>query len=114
VGTGAPHGIGAVRCEARVGGAVPVRGAGVMSTLISRNVTLAGRRTSLRMEQAVWHALEEIAQRENWTLHALVQQIDRQRHERTLTAGVRVYVLQYFRAAATEAGHAAAGHGRLG
>jgi predicted DNA-binding ribbon-helix-helix protein len=85
-----------------------------MSTLVSRNVTLAGRRTSLRMERAIWEALEEICRREAETLHDLVQRIDGDRRERTLTAGVRVFVLQYYRAAATEAGHAAAGHGRLG
>jgi predicted DNA-binding ribbon-helix-helix protein len=85
-----------------------------MSTLVSRNVTLAGRRTSLRMERAVWDALEEICRREAQSLHELVQRIDINRRERTLTAGVRVFVLEYYRAAATEAGHAAAGHGTLG
>lgn len=84
-----------------------------MSTLISRNISLAGRRTSLRLERAVWDALDEIAQREGRTINEICSLVDRMRTERTLTASVRVYVLDYYRAAATPPGHAAAGHGLL-
>ncbi len=84
-----------------------------MSTLMSRNVTLQGRRTSLRLERAMWDALEEIRARERQSMHELCAHIDRTRSERTLTAGIRVYILEYFRRAATEAGHAEAGHGLL-
>lgn len=84
-----------------------------MSTLVSRNVTLQDRRTSLRLERAIWEAVEEICRREGTNLHALCTQVDAEREERTLTAGVRVYALAYFRVAATEDGHVAAGHGRL-
>jgi predicted DNA-binding ribbon-helix-helix protein len=82
-----------------------------MSTLVSRNVTLDGRRTSLRLERAMWDALEEICRRENQSIHDVCAHVERTRAERTLTAGIRVFILEYFRAAATEAGHAAAGHG---
>jgi len=81
------------------------------SSLVSRNITLNGHRTSLRLERAIWEAVEEICTREATTVHELCTRIDGTRTERTLTAGVRVFVLQYFRAAATEQGHAAAGHG---
>lgn len=84
-----------------------------VSTLISRNVTLDGHRTSLRLERSIWEAIEEICTREGVDLHQLCARIDNDREERTFTAGVRVFVLQYFRSAATEAGHAAAGHGPL-
>jgi len=82
-----------------------------MTTLVSRNVTLAGRRTSLRLERAMWDALEEIRTRERQSMHDLCAYIDRTRAERTLTAGIRVYILEYFRRAATEDGHVEAGHG---
>jgi predicted DNA-binding ribbon-helix-helix protein len=84
-----------------------------MSTLVSRNVTLQGRRTSLRMERAMWDALEEICRRENQSMHDLCAHVDRTRAERTLTAGIRVFIVEYYRRAATEHGHASAGHGRL-
>lgn len=84
-----------------------------MSTLVSRNVTLDGHRTSLRLERPIWEAIEEICMREGLNLHQLCVRIDCEREERTLTAGVRVFVLQYFRNAATDEGHAAAGHGAL-
>jgi predicted DNA-binding ribbon-helix-helix protein len=83
------------------------------STLVNRNVTIHGRRTSLRLEAAMWDALQEIAARERRSLHQLCERVEETRAESSLTAGVRVFILGYFRAAASEAGHAAAGHGRL-
>ena len=84
------------------------------STLISRNVTMDKRRTSLRLEQTMWDAVSEICWREDTTVGRLCLLIDRTRRESTLTAALRVYVLNYFRAAATEDGHAAVGHGTFG
>ncbi|MBK1697121.1 ribbon-helix-helix domain-containing protein [Rhodovibrio salinarum] len=84
-----------------------------MSTLVSRNVTLEGRRTSLRLERAMWDALEEICLREHQSMHDLCAHVDRIRAERTLTAGIRVFILEYYRRAATEDGHIGAGHGTL-
>jgi len=83
------------------------------STLINRNVTVAGRRTSMRLEPAMWDALQQICHREGKTLNQLVTEIDRQRVESSLTAAIRVYLLQYFCAAATDEGHRLAGHGVL-
>ena len=83
------------------------------STLINRNVTVAGRRTSMRLEPAMWDALQQICRREGKTLNELVTEIDRQRQESSLTAAIRVYLLLYFSAAATDEGHRLAGHGSL-
>jgi predicted DNA-binding ribbon-helix-helix protein len=83
------------------------------STLINRNVSLGGRRTSFRLEQGMWDALDEICHREAIGLGALFERLDQRRRESSLTAAIRVYILSYYRAAATEVGHAAAGHGRL-
>lgn len=81
------------------------------STLVSGNVTVAGRRTSIRLESSMWSALREIARREGKTIHGVVTEIDLRRAESSLTAGIRVYLLDYFRAAATDEGHRVAGHG---
>jgi len=83
------------------------------STLINRNVTVAGRRTSMRLEPAMWEALQQLCRREGKTLNELVTQIDRQRSESSLTAAIRVYLLRYFSAAATDEGHRLAGHGTM-
>jgi predicted DNA-binding ribbon-helix-helix protein len=80
------------------------------STLRSGNVTVAGRRTSIRLEPAMWQALREISAREGKTAHALVTDIERGRAQSSLTAAIRVFLLDYFRAAATEEGHRRAGH----
>jgi predicted DNA-binding ribbon-helix-helix protein len=77
-----------------------------------RNIKLAGRRTSLRLEPEFWDALDEIVARERSTLSALCERIKGRRAAANLTAAVRLYVLRYFRSAATEAGHRGASHGR--
>ncbi len=68
----------------------------------------------LRLEQTLWDALAEICQREDVSLGELCGRLNERRRESTLTAALRVYVLCYFRVAATEKGHASAGHGRFG
>ena len=79
--------------------------------LVNRNVMADSGRTSMRLEPELWAALEEICQREGRDVHALIRSVDSERAHGGRTSAVRVFVLQYFRAAATEAGHAAAGHG---
>ena len=87
------------------------RKAGSGSTLVNRNVTVAGHRTSIRLEPAMWEALRQICEREHKPCNELVTEIDRQRVESSLTAAIRVYLLRYFSAAATDEGHRLAGHG---
>jgi predicted DNA-binding ribbon-helix-helix protein len=81
------------------------------SRLVNRNVIAGSGRTSMRLEPELWDALVEICQREGGDLHALIRNVDAGRDSGGRTSAVRVFVLQYYRAAATEAGHAAAGHG---
>jgi predicted DNA-binding ribbon-helix-helix protein len=73
---------------------------GLMSTLINRNITLKGRRTSLRLEPDMWEALFEICVRENCPIGELCTQIDEAKEDSSLTAAIRVYILIYFRNAA--------------
>ena len=67
--------------------------------LICRNVTVSGRRTSLRMEPLLWDSLKDICDRENCTLNELCTMIDRRRGEANLTASLRVFIVSYFRSA---------------
>jgi predicted DNA-binding ribbon-helix-helix protein len=81
------------------------------SSLVPRNVVVEGRRTSIRLEQAMWDAFNEILEREAVSASDLVTAVERTRDASTLTAAIRVYIMEYFRLAATEAGHRHAGHG---
>ena len=83
------------------------------SRLVNRNVTSTNGRTSMRLEPELWAALEEICHRESMTLADLVKSIERRGHPGGRTSAVRVFVLTYFRNAAGEEGHRAAGHGLL-
>jgi predicted DNA-binding ribbon-helix-helix protein len=62
-----------------------------MTTLVSRNVTVAGHRTSMRLEPAMWDAVAEICRRERQTLHDLCTVIEAQQRASSLTAALRVF-----------------------
>jgi len=79
---------------------------GSVSTLVIRNIVVGGRRTSVRLEPTMWEALREIARRREMSLHSLVTGIDRERTASSLTAAIRVYIVDYYRAAAAAMGPA--------
>jgi len=61
----------------------------------------------------MWDAIDEICRRERISLHEFCTRIADRERGRSLTAEVRVFTVTYFRAAASDEGHARAGHGRL-
>lgn len=67
-----------------------------------RSITLEGHRTSIALEAEFWAALEAIAEADNRTLPALINQIDRSRLKLSpapgLASAIRVYVLNRLRA----------------
>jgi predicted DNA-binding ribbon-helix-helix protein len=73
------------------------------SSLAIRNIIVGGHRTSVRLEPAMWDALRDIAQRQHATVHDLVTDIDRGRAASGLTAAIRVYIVNFYRAAALNA-----------
>lgn len=82
------------------------------SSLVSRNITVLGRRTSVRLEPEMWKELKAISKRETCTIHDLCSLISLRKGKNTsLTAAIRVFLMLYYRAAATEQGHMRAGHG---
>ena len=70
------------------------------STLVIRNVVVAGHRTSVRLEPQMWDALQEIVQVRGMTLNQLVTEIAHERSASSLTAAIRVYIVDFFREAA--------------
>lgn len=82
------------------------------TTLISKNITVQGRRTSVRLEPEMWLALRDIALREKCTIHDICSLVSVRKNTHTsLTAAIRVFLMLYFRAATTDEGHRRAGHG---
>ncbi len=72
--------------------------------LVARNVTVAGRRTSLRLEPELWRALEEICGMEQMSIHDVCGLVDKRRNGLSRTSAVRVFALLYFRSAARGSG----------
>jgi predicted DNA-binding ribbon-helix-helix protein len=70
------------------------------SSLTIRNVVVAGHRTSVRLEPVMWDALRDIARKRDMAVNDLVTEIDRQRGAPSLTAAIRVYIVDFYREAA--------------
>lgn len=64
--------------------------------LLSRNVVIAGRRTSMRLEPEMWDALEAIASDAGFSINELIT-LARTQEATNLTSGVRIMLLDYFR-----------------
>lgn len=69
------------------------------SSLVNRNITVNGHRTSMRLEPAMWEALEDICRLEAKTVHEVCSLVEEHRTQSSLTAAMRVFILGYFRAA---------------
>jgi predicted DNA-binding ribbon-helix-helix protein len=69
----------------------------------------------MRLEASMWDALQEICRRERLTAADICTHVAVAKSPSlTLTAALRVFIARYFREAATEEGHARAGHGAGG
>ena len=83
------------------------------SALVIHNVNVHGHRTSIRLERQIWDTLTEICRREFCMPHDVCSYVaERKPPHGSLTSALRVFILDYFRAAATEEGHRRAGHGQ--
>lgn len=68
-----------------------------MSSLLLRNVRINGRRTSVRLERAMWEALEEICEREGVKVHQICGRVAENMAGGGFTSGLRVFIVDYFR-----------------
>lgn len=82
-----------------------------MPKLVNKVVFVNGRRTSMRMCQREWSAFEEVCGREKISRNELLGLIEEcKKDELGLTYSTRLFIISYFWNAATETGHANAGH----
>jgi predicted DNA-binding ribbon-helix-helix protein len=77
----------------------------VESTVIKRSVVVAGRKTSISLEQEFWQGLKDIARADRTTVPTLLVAI-RNWHRGNLSSAVRVYVFDHFRTKASAAARA--------
>ena len=66
---------------------------------VKRSFSIRGHRTSISLEEPFWEALKEAAARERVSLTALIARIDETRGAAGLSSAVRVWILEYVRAA---------------
>jgi len=83
---------------------IPVVGANFVSPqpvmkspIIKHSIVIAGRRTSISLEDEFWECLREIAKERNETFGGLVSKIDADRQLFNLSSAIRLFVLHYYR-----------------
>ena len=80
-----------------------------MSRMKARSVLIAGSKTSLRLEEAFWVGLQEIADQGLMTLPGLIATIDAQRQHGNRSSALRLFVLEYYRRRVGDAPGASSG-----
>jgi len=67
------------------------------SLVIKRSIMIAGRKTSVSLEDAFWEAFKEIAATRGVPVISLVSMIDGERQNANLSSAIRLFVLDYCR-----------------
>ena len=61
------------------------------------SVSIAGRNTSVSLENAFWQSLKEIASEHDMTPSELVADINSERRHANLSSAIRLFVLDFYR-----------------
>ena len=72
------------------------------SLVVKRSIFLAGRKTSVSLEDEFWNALKKIANDRSVTMSELVSDINAQRQHGNLSSALRLFVLEYYRGKAAQ------------
>jgi predicted DNA-binding ribbon-helix-helix protein len=67
------------------------------SLVVKRSVVIAGRKTSISLEDQFWKALKEAAAQRDLTVSGLVGAIDAERQYGNLSSALRLFVLGLYR-----------------
>jgi predicted DNA-binding ribbon-helix-helix protein len=65
--------------------------------VVKRTIFIAGRRTSISLENSFWEALGEIAARSRLSRSELIARIEAMGPHVNLSSAVRIHVLDYYR-----------------
>ena len=80
-----------------------------MSRTVAHSILIAGRKTSVRLEEAFWVGLREIAAKRRMTLAGLMSTIDAQRQHENRSSALRLFVLEYYRSQVADGTEASSG-----
>jgi predicted DNA-binding ribbon-helix-helix protein len=69
------------------------------SRVSRRTVAVDGHKTSVGIEESFWTAFKEIAATKQMPIRALVSEIANSERSPNLSSAIRLYVLEYYRAA---------------
>lgn len=86
---------------------------GFKSALVTRNIRVGDRRTSIRLEPAFWDLLDEISEREGLSTHDICTRIATRAIQHGLTGAIRVFLLCYAWTGTVETALAVVPVGRL-
>ena len=67
------------------------------SLVFKRSLKIAGRKTSISVEDDFWSSLQEIAKAQNQALSHLVSSINAERQHANLSSAIRLFVLGFYR-----------------
>ena len=67
------------------------------SPVIKRSIVVGGHKTSVRLEEAFWSGMKDIAGERGHTLSDLVSEIDGNRQQGNLSSAIRLFVLEHFK-----------------
>jgi len=69
----------------------------VKSLVLKRSVVIAGRKTSVCVEEEFWKSVKEIAGERGMTVAELVREIDANRQHDNLSSAIRLFVIGVYR-----------------
>ena len=68
------------------------------SSVVKRSVLIAGRKTSVSLEEPFWSVMREISDKRGVTLNHLVSAIDSDRQQNSnLSSAIRLFVLDHYK-----------------
>lgn len=66
--------------------------------LVSRNIYVGKRRTSVRLEPETWDSLQDICKDEEITIKMIINLInDTKPESQSLTSAIRIFVMKYYK-----------------
>ena len=71
------------------------------SPVVRRTITIAGRKTSVSLEDGFWEGVKDIAKARRMTISDLVGSIDKEREQGSLSSALRLFVLDHYQKRAT-------------
>ena len=89
------------------------RGGQMTSTIVKHTIEVAGRKTSLSLEDAFWQALKNIARNRRTTPRDLVAKIYSERTHGNLSSAARLFVLNHYKERADASAHGALARDQL-